>query len=590
VPARTWLVAALLALTTAVIFSPVIGFDFVNYDDPVFVTKNVYVQRGLSREFFAWVSTAEVAGNWHPLTMLSHGIDWTLFGPAPGGHHATSLTLHALNTALLFVLFERMTGCVWRSALVAALFGLHPLHVESVAWVSERKDVLSTCLWFLTTLAWVSYTRRPGGVRYLLVLVAFALGLMAKPMLVTLPFTLLLLDYWPLGRLSDARAVRRAVLEKLPLVGLAAAAAAITIAAQSRAGALRGLASHSFAVRVENAIVSYASYLWMTVWPACLGILYPHPGDALSLALVAGSAVLLLAVTAAVVALRRSNPYLLVGWLWYVGTLVPVIGLVQAGEQAMADRFTYVPLVGIFLAVAWALPSAPLASPVLRVAIPVVFVALVIRTRAQLETWRDSVTLYEHALALNERNPSVHANLGAVLLDRGDAAGARPHLQACIDQTDACPEGRQNLAIILLAEGRPAEAITLLEQALALRPDLADAHYNLGNAYVRLGRDADALEPFRTALRWNPDAFMAAFNLGNALQRLGALPEAVQAYEQALRIKPDLAGAHHNLATVYLRTNDFANATRHYQEALRLDPSLDQARQGLETAQQAMRR
>ena len=459
---------------------------------------------------------------------------------------------------------------------MAALFAVHPLHVESVAWVAERKDVLSTCLWFLTTLAWVSYARRPTAWRYSFVLIGFALGLMAKPMLVTLPFTLLLLDYWPLERLPDARAVRRAVVEKVPLLGLAAAASVITMVAQTRAGALWALAVLSIAVRVENALVSYASYLWMMVWPQRLGFLYPHPGASLPLGLVAGSAIALVTVTAGVVALRRSRPYLLVGWLWYVGTLVPVIGLVQVGKQAMADRYTYVPLVGIFLAVAWGLPSGPLAARVLRVAIPIVLAALAIRTHAQLGVWRDSVTLYEHALALNERNPTVQVNLGAALLERGDPARAKPYFQACIDQTGSCPEGRLHLATILLDEGRPAEAVTLL-QALSLPPELSYAHYNLGNVYVRLGRDADALEPFRTALRYNPDAFYAAFNLGNALQRLGALPEAIQAYDQALRIKPDLAGAHHNLATVYLRMGDYPSAAQHYQEALDLARSYEAA-------------
>ncbi|MGH7340727.1 MAG: tetratricopeptide repeat protein, partial [Candidatus Rokuibacteriota bacterium] len=255
--APVWLVAALLAVTTAAVFWPVLGFDFVNYDDPMYVTENVHVQRGLSGELVRWAFTTTYAANWHPLTWLSYGIDWSLHGPSPAGHHATSLALHALNTALLFLLLVRMTDGVWRSALVAALFGLHPLHVESVAWVSERKDVLSTCLWFLTTMAYVAYTRRPGAWRYALVFVGLALGLMAKPMLVTLPFTLLLLDHWPLAR--------RAVLEKVPLIGLAAAASVVTMIAQ--AGALRTLATHSLPVRLENAVVSYATYLWKTVWP-----------------------------------------------------------------------------------------------------------------------------------------------------------------------------------------------------------------------------------------------------------------------------------------------------------------------------------
>jgi Tfp pilus assembly protein PilF len=592
VPARAtvWLVATLVALTTAAVFSPVVGFDFINYDDPLYVTENLHVQRGLSRELVAWAFSTTYAANWQPLTWLSHGIDWSLFGPSPGGHHATSLALHAINTALLFLLVVRMTDCVWRSALVAALFGLHPLHVESVAWVSERKDVLSTCLWFLTTLAYVRYARRPSGWRYALVVLGFALGLMAKPMLVTLPFTLLLLDYWPLERLPDARAVRRAVLEKIPLMGLAAVDSAITMVAQTQAGATRVQEHLSLSVRIANALVSCVSYLWMVVWPRHLGVFYPHPGASLSPELVIGAAVAIVAVTLVTAVYRRSRPHLLVGWLWYLGTLVPVIGLVQVGDQAMADRYTYVPLVGVFLAFAWTLPSRPLASRVLAVGVSIVLAMLVVRTRDQLSPWRDSVPLYEHTLRLNQRNPTIHANLGAVLLQRGDPERAKPHLQACIDQTGTCAEGRQNLAGILLAEGRPDEAIALLQQALSLRPEMADAHYNLGNAYVDLGRDAQAIDSFRSALRHDPDAYLAAFNLGNALQRVGAYRESIQAYEQALRIKPDFEGAHHNLATAYLRLGDFPAAARHYEEALRLDPSLDQARQGLQAAQQAMRR
>jgi Tfp pilus assembly protein PilF len=573
----------LLAAATAAVFWPVLGCDFINYDDPLYVTDNLHVQRGLSRELVGWAFTTTYAANWHPLTWLSHGLDWSLFGKAPAGHHAISLAWHAVNTALLFLLVVRMTDSVWRSALVAALFGLHPLHVESVAWVAERKDVLSTALWFVTTLAYVAYAKRPSAWRWAVVFLGYALGLMAKPMLVTLPFTLLLLDYWPLARLTDARAVRRAIVEKLPLLGLAAVVAAVTVIAQM--GALRSLESHSIAVRIENALVSYASYLWMTVWPRHLGILYPHPGASLSAAAVAVSALVMVTVTAIAVRLRTSRPYLLVGWLWYVGTLVPVIGLLQAGEQAMADRFTYVPLVGIFLAVAWMLPS----GPVVNVGVAIVLVALAIQTRIQLGFWRDSVTVYEHALALDPHNPTVQANLGGVLIQLGEPARARPYLEACIAETGTCPEGRQNLATILLEEGRTAEAVSMLEQALVFRPELADAHYNLGNALVRLGRDAEAIESFRTALRYNPDAYSAAFNLGNTLQRLGAFPDAIQAYELALRLKPDFAGAHHNLANVYLRMGDFPNAARNYAEAFRLDPSLEQARQGLDAAQRAMR-
>jgi Tfp pilus assembly protein PilF len=372
------------------------------------------------------------------------------------------------------------------------------------------------------------------------------------------------------------------VLEKVPLLLLVVGAAAVTL--ETQAGALRSLESHPLTVRAANAIVSYVTYLWEAVWPRSLGILYAHPGASLPWWLVTGCLAFLIAVTLAVVASRRTRPYLLVGWLWYLGTLVPVIGLVQAGEQAMADRFTYVPLVGIFLAAAWILPPGRVTT----IGVLMALATLAVRTRAQIGVWRDSITLYEHALALNPRNATVHANLGAVLIERGEPARAKPHLQACIDETDACPEGRQNLATILLDEGRADEAIVLLEQALALRPDLADAHYNLGNALVRLGRDREAIERFRTALRHDPEAVAAAFNLGNALARVGAVAQAVEAYRQALALQPGFAGAHHNLANAFMRLGDFPSAVRHYEEALRLDPSLVQARDGMQSAVRAM--
>jgi len=533
---RRLAIAALLAVTVLAVFAPTLRNDFVNYDDDRYVTQNPHVQQGFTAEALHWAWTTDYMANWHPLTWMSHLLDWELYGANAAGHHATSVVLHALNTALLFVLFATMTGAPWRSALVAALFGLHPLHVESVAWVAERKDVLSTSFWLLTTLAYVAWTRRPTRGRYALVALGLALGLMAKPMLVTLPATLLLLDAWPLGRLRSRAELWPRVREKLPLLPLVIASCVITVLVQRRGGAVGSLEGFPLAARVGNAIVAYAAYLWKLFWPVDLYVPYLHPRGAISAAAVAGAAALLVALTAVAIRLRATRPYILVGWLWYLGTLVPVIGLVQAGEQAIADRFTYVPLIGVFVALAWLIPARATA-PVAALAV-LVLAVLAFRTRAQIALWQNPMTLFEHALAVEERNPVAHLNLGYAFGDRGDLDAATRHL----------------------------------ERALELRPDSAKAHVGLGNVLIGHGRTEEAVAHYRHALALDPDSQHALANLGFALASQGRYDEAIPLYERALVLDPYFAIAHKYLGVALANRGRSAEALAHFETSVRYDP------------------
>jgi tetratricopeptide (TPR) repeat protein len=480
--------------------------------------------------------------------------DVSLFGVTPRGPHAVNVLLHAVNALLLLALLARLTGVFWRSALVAALFALHPLHVESVAWVSERKDVLSTLFWLLATAAYLRYVRRPGLLRYLPVAALLALGLMAKPMLVTLPFTLLLLDWWPLGRLGTEAEQRgfapaspsRLVLEKVPMLLLAAASSVVTYLAQAGGGAVvQGLVVAPWQ-RVANALVSYAGYLAKTIWPARLAALYPHPaiaGGVVPAWQVAGSALLLAAVSLLAFRLRRSRPYLLWGWCWYLGTLVPVIGLVQVGAQAMADRYTYVPLIGILVAAVWWVDdlleerrAVPWVAAVLGGA---AVLACALASSRQVAHWRDSISLHRHAVEVTDRN-------WLALRALGDAyTGA----------------------------GRYPEAIAAHRQAIEILPGLAEAWHGLGVAYGQLGRHREAIGHFAEALRLNPAYATAWNNLGSAHRNLGEYPEAVQCYRRALALRPDDARAWANLGTVSLLLGDAAQAAESLRRLQALDPA-----------------
>jgi Flp pilus assembly protein TadD len=589
-----------LTAVTVLAFQPVLGCDFVNYDDGDYVKDNPHVQGAFSAANLTWAWMTAHAANWHPLTWLSLMLDTQLFGKGAWGYHLTNLLLHLANTLLLFGLLRRLTGATWRSALVAALFAVHPLHVESVAWVSERKDVLSTLFGFLTLWAYARYAEAPGLGRYLLVVLGLALSLLAKPMLVTLPFVLLLLDYWPLRRWRPAAAasddgtppqpaipVGRLLLEKLPLLVLSAASSAVTVWAQQHGRAFQELADLPLPARLSNALVSYVDYLRQTIWPSDLAVLYPHPGANLPAWQVAGAAFLVLAVTALALWGGRRWPYLLVGWLWYVGTLVPVLGLVQVGLQARADRYTYVPLIGIFLLLSWGLTDLARrwrCREVLACAAGLALICFMAITWAQARYWNDSVTLWHHTLEVTEGNYVAHNNLGEILTEQGKAAESSQHFREALRIRPDCPEAHNNLGIALVNQGEAAEAIRHLREAVRLKPTDSEAHNNLGIALVNQGEAAEATRHFREAVRLKPGNTSAHNNLGGILLNQGQTTEAARYFRESLRLKPDNPQAHNNLGIALYRQGKRAEAIQHFREAVRLSPEFRQATHNLRIA------
>ena len=526
---RIAVIAVILAVLAFLPYAQTAGHDFIGYDDPVFVTDNPEVQAGISWEGIQWALTTFHAGNWLPLTWMSHMLDVSLFGMEPGWHHLVNALVHALSTALLFFALFRMTGAVWPSAFVAALFGIHPLHVESVAWVAERKDVLSGLFFMLVLLSYERYVRRRGAGAYLLVVLFFVLGLLSKSMLVTVPFVLLLLDVWPLGRTSFALAAdevagrpvpwARLLLEKLPFLFMTIAVSLITVAAQREGGAMNLMEREllPFGVRLANALVSYAAYLEKTFWPLSLAFIYPHQGANLSGWKVALSVVVLVSVTLMVVRQFR-RPYLAVGWFWYVGMLVPVIGLVQVGKQAMADRYTYLPLIGIFIMIAWSLKDILSGASALRKKIiagtaGVVLLVLLIAAIAQASYWRDYPTLLRHATKAVPDNWLAHRMLGNVLSESGSPEEAIAQYRESIRIQPWNSYGHNNLAVELARQGNYLEAIEHYREAIRIRPAYAEAYNNLGNALAALGRRDEAIEQYREAIRLRPGWAVARNNL-----------------------------------------------------------------------------
>ncbi|MBI3607391.1 MAG: tetratricopeptide repeat protein [Nitrospirae bacterium] len=532
-PSFDLLLVLFLIVGTVAVFWQVESHGFINYDDPGYVTKNPHIRQGFTRESLTWALTATYFSNWHPLTWLSYMLDYRLFGDNPRGYHVVNVGLHAANTVLLFVVLRRMTGVLWPSVFVAALFGIHPMHVESVVWVAERKDVLSTLFWLLAMGAYARYAERPRAASYVLVLACFALGLMAKPMVVTLPFVFLLLDYWPLQRFAVAAGRRimlppaALIVEKMPFFALVAASSVITYVAQVSGGAVASLEKFPLSIRLMNAAVSYLEYIHKMVWPFALSLRYPHPGHALPLWQALGAAVLLVLISIGVCRQMRQRPYLVVGWFWYVGTLVPVIGLVQVGEQAMADRYTYLPFIGLFIILAWGvweiLNRWQFLRPVLTALAAVLLAVLMVTTWFQVRYWRDSVTLYEHSLAVTSGDFLLHYNLANELRERGDLDAAVGHYAASIRANPTFAEAYTNAGPILAGQGRVDEAIACYAAALKLKPDLAEAHNNLGILLAQAGRTDEAIDEFSAAVRIKPELSDAQRNLQVALsQRAGA--------------------------------------------------------------------
>jgi tetratricopeptide (TPR) repeat protein len=565
------------------LYAPVRRFDFVNFDDPEYVTRNMHVRGGVTPQGLEWALTSGEAANWFPLTRFSHMLDGQFFGLRGGWHHLVSVGWHALAAVLLFAFLARCTHARWPSAWVAFLFALHPLHVESVAWVAERKDVLCAFFWFLALWAYVRYAERPGRGRYLLVLLLFCLGLMSKPMIVTLPFLLLLLDAWPLRRFSPA-----AVREKIPFFVLAAVSAIATYLVQHASGAVKEVARLPLGLRIENALVSCAIYCLDTIWPAGLAVFYPYP-NGFAWWMVAAAGLVIAVITALTLRSFRSAPYLAVGWIWYLVTLAPVIGLVQVGAQARADRYMYVPMVGLTIMLAWG--AAGLARrwqaaerPIAAAAIATCLGAAAL-SASQIEYWRNSETLFRHALDVTTDNYLAEHNLGSYLLNAGRLSEAMTHLQAALRIRPDSATARSDLASALArTPGRLPEAIAEYQAALRLLPDSAILHNNLGAALVRFpDRLPEAIRECQAALRIDPDYAEAHNNLASALaQTPGRLPEAIAEYQAALRIDPDYAEAHHGLGLALAETpGHLADAMAEYRAALRIRPDYPEAHNDL---------
>ncbi|HWR97897.1 MAG TPA: tetratricopeptide repeat protein [Candidatus Methanoperedens sp.] len=633
---------ALVALTLLT-YRGALANGFV-FDDAGFVTENPMVVAGPTAKGIAWAFTTFHGGNWQPLTWISHMLDARLFGLRPAGHHATSLLLHVANSLLLFVVLRRMTGAIWRSALVAALFAVHPLHVESVAWVAERKDVLSTFFMLLALEAYRRHARRPGAARYLAVAGWFVLGLLSKPMLVSLPLLLLLLDWWPLQRGAvrggggGGTPWRILLLEKMPLLGIAAIVGAVTIAAQRQTGTLGTLPQFPLGTRLENAVVSYALYLLDLIWPSRLACLYPYVPD-LPAWKVGGAALLLAGVTLAVC----TRGHLAAGWLWYLVALLPVIGLVQVGVQSHADRYTYIPSIGFFIMVVWALParargpqddaglsirtlsdsssrSALLEKvwrPSRRATIPrssrsdlaarlartparaaatarlagalalAAVAALAVATAVQTGYWKDDVTLFGRAVAVTEENSLAHYNLGTALEKRGRFPEALRHLSEAARISPDYAHVRNNIGHVLSRQGDHAGAAREFAAVLAVTPLDALAHFNLGFALIQLGRGAEAGPHLLAALEIDPGLPQAHYSLGNLRYGEGKLEEAAERYRAALRtgrafpLAPD---AHNNLGIILSAQGRPDEAVARFEEALRLKPDFTAARDNLALA------
>ena len=569
----------LLAVAVFLVFGQTLRHEFINYDDEEYFYDNPQVQHGLTWSGVAWAFRTMYAANWHPLTWLSLMLDAQLFGAGPMGPHLTNVILHAVNTVLLFLLLRRLSGAYWRSALVAALFGLHPLHVESVAWVSERKDVLSGLFFMLTLLMYARYVEESkvrclkSKVFYGLALLFFALGLMSKPMLVTLPFVLLLLDYWPLQRfmLHDSRKViARMVWEKLPFLLLSAAACVATVLAQQEL--IKSTIMLPFTLRFGNALVAYATYFVQMVWPEHLAVFYPYRFDVPDWQTV-GTGILLLFITLLAFRTARRFPYFATGWLWYLGMLVPVIGLVQVGEQARADRYTYLPLIGVFILLAWGTGEVferwRYRRQVLGAGAFTVIAVLMVCSSIQTSYWRDSESLWTHTLACTSGNYVGLNNLGHVFAKRGQTAEAMKYYQMSLEIKPGYMDAHNNFGVVLAEQGRFAEAMEHYQRALEIKPDFAGVHYNLGNLLTKEGRIAEANECYQRAIEIKPDFAEAHYNLGGALARQGRNLEAINQYQQVIEINPDFAGVHNNLGVALVALGSNAEAISHFQKALK---------------------
>jgi protein O-mannosyl-transferase len=571
-------VCLILGAITWLVFSQTLRHDFVNFDDHVYVYDNPRITQGLTVDGIIGAFAHAHARNWHPLTTISHMLDCQLYGLKAAGHHFTNVLLHTIAVLFLFLVLKQMSDAFWQSAFVAALFAVHPLHVESVAWVAERKDVLSAVFFMLTLGAYMRYVRRRSAGRYLAMAVLFALGLMCKPMLVTLPFVLLLLDYWPLKRIKarrqksdvrDQRSLLALVVEKIPLFALSAISCVATLLVQRQGPA--AIDQLPVVWRLNNAFVSYVTYIWQMFWPARLAVFYPHPNNQLASWQIILALLFLIAVSLWAILLRRRRPYILTGWFWYIGMLVPVIGLVQVGEQARADRYTYLPQIGLYILVVWGLADLIPQSPErarrasFAIAAPTVIAALSLCAFVQASHWKNSETLWNHALAVTSDNDVAHNNLGFLFVRRGELDAAISHFEKALNIRSRNAQTHYNLGAALIHNNLgnalarkqlPNEAIAHFQQAVKLRPDYADAYYNFGSVLFQHGRISEAITQWQKALAIQPRDAEVHKSLGSAFRKKGMLKEAIVEYQQALEIAPQDGLTLSTLAWIFATTSD----------------------------------
>ena len=593
---RLLAVSLVLTIVTATVYYQVQGFEFINLDDDLYVTHNLMVQRGLTWANLLWAFTSfnNQAGFWHPITWLSHMTDVSLYGMSAGGHHLTSLLIHILCSLLLLVLLFRTTGSFWRSAFVAAMFALHPLRVESVAWVAERKDVLNALFWFTSLLCYYRYVAGGKKAWYALALGAFALGLMSKPMAVTLPLALLLMDFWPLDRYRDVTGAREQWLrlwnlakEKIPFLLLSAAVAVLTVATQNTAEATKLTYNTSVFFRIENALTSYTAYILKTLWPTDLAIYYPYP---LSIPLWKPLLSLFVLVFCSCLFWRKRNdhPYLLTGWLWFILTLTPVIGLIQAGNQAMADRFSYIPGTGLFILMAWGAPlltaRLPKVARLLPAAAGVALVAAALLTYRQLEFWKDSITVLERAASVTSRNILAHHNLGAAYAAKGELDKAIAQYRKALSFSPGYADAHYNLALALEWKGLFADAAGEYERCLDINVNDVSARYHHALVLQDMGKLDEAAAEYGRVLSVEPENVDALYNLGAVYSRQGAVEQAVRMYRKALAVNPGFVAAHNNLGIALAKAGRLDEAMGEFRAALALDANNAEARQNLARA------
>ena len=581
------IICLFIVIATLIVYGQVRNQEFPNFDDTLYITENPHVQNGLSLKGVIWSFTAgtDVSNYWHPVTWLSHMLDYQLYGSNPMGHNWTNLLIHIANIICLFFIFKRMTGALWRSGFVAALFAIHPLNVEVVAWVAERKDLLCTLFWFLSMWAYIRYVEAPGFNRYFLVLLFFMLGLMSKPMIVTLPFVLLLLDYWPLGRMQwgwtnmehrpGARrfSALHLVVEKTPFFLLSAVASVAAFVTQKKGGALAPLDFSFLKINILNAINSYISYIGKMIWPSSLAVFYPNHGI-LSMWKTAFAFLLLICLSVIFIRQWKRFPYLIVGWFWYLGTLVPVIGLVRIGSFSMADRYAYVPIIGLFLIIAWGVSDFisrwRFRRIILFVSSGAVLSMFGLCAWLQVGYWRNSISLFEHTINVTDNNWLAHNNLGKALAEKGKVNDAVYHFKHALKIKPDHIQALNNLGTALASKDRLDEAFLQYKKAIKIQPDSDVTLYNLGRVMFDRKNFREAIYYFKKVLKINPEYAGAHHNMAILLTERGEFDEAKSHYNHALRVKPDDPNIHWSLGDLLTKQGKFKEAVDHYASALAL--------------------